>query len=100
MAAQFGGCSTWMIALSTALIAIADSRSTLRGWRDSGFRLPRVFGMANLVFAGETGRLENSPARPGGCLIVDQTNPDALAYAMRTLLTDSTTYERLSPEAP
>jgi glycosyltransferase involved in cell wall biosynthesis len=38
-------------------------------------------------------------ARPGGCLIVDQTNPDALADAMRTLLIDGAAYERLSADA-
>ncbi len=38
-------------------------------------------------------------ARPGGCLIVDQTNADTLADAMRILLIDNTTYERLSADA-
>jgi glycosyltransferase involved in cell wall biosynthesis len=38
-------------------------------------------------------------ARPGGCLIVDQTSADALAGAMRTLLADNATYERLSADA-
>jgi glycosyltransferase involved in cell wall biosynthesis len=38
-------------------------------------------------------------ARPGGCLIVDQTSADALAGAMRTLLADNETYERLSADA-
>jgi len=38
-------------------------------------------------------------ARPGGCLIVDQTSADALAGAMKTLLTDNATYERLSADA-
>jgi glycosyltransferase involved in cell wall biosynthesis len=38
-------------------------------------------------------------ARPGGCLIVDQTSADALAGAMKTLLADNATYERLSADA-
>src|SRR5438309_2391256 len=86
-----------MIARSTALIVVADSPSTLHGWRDSAFRSRRAFGTANLAFAVETGHLEL--ARPGGCLIVDQTSADALAGAMRTLLADNATYERLSADA-
>jgi glycosyltransferase involved in cell wall biosynthesis len=38
-------------------------------------------------------------ARGGGCLIVDQTNEDALAAGIKNLLTDQETYERLSAEA-
>ncbi|HST30518.1 MAG TPA: glycosyltransferase [Chthoniobacterales bacterium] len=37
--------------------------------------------------------------RGGGCLIVDQTNPDAIANGIKTLLSDQQFYSRLCAEA-
>jgi glycosyltransferase involved in cell wall biosynthesis len=38
-------------------------------------------------------------ARSGGCLIVDQTNSDAIADGIKTLLLDQQCYSRLCAEA-
>src|SRR6266446_7950329 len=61
-----------MIARSTALIAVADSPSTLHGWRDSAFRSRRAFGTANLAFAVETGHSGNSRVPAVACLSIKQ----------------------------
>ena len=75
-------------------------RFTVYPSRMEGFGLPIAESLwhGKPCVCGGNGAL-GELARPGGCLIVDQTNPDALAHAMRTLLTDNTTYERLAADA-
>jgi glycosyltransferase involved in cell wall biosynthesis len=80
--------------------AYRSCRFTVYPSRMEGFGLPIAESLRHgkPCVCGGNGAL-GELARPGGCLIVDQTNPDALADAMRTLLIDNTTYERLSADA-
>src|ERR1700716_2884725 len=80
--------------------AYRSCRFTVYPSRTEGFGLPIAESLwhGKPCVCGGNGAL-GELARPGGCLIVDQTNADALAEAMRTLLIDNTTYERLSADA-
>ena len=75
-------------------------RFTVYPSRMEGFGLPIAESLwhGKPCICGGNGAL-GEVARPGGCLIVDQTNADALAGAMKTLLTDNATYQRLSADA-
>ena len=77
-----------------------NCRFTVYPSRMEGFGLPIAESLwhGKPCVCGGNGAL-GEIARLGGCLIVDQTNADALAHAMRTLLTDNTTYERLAADA-
>ena len=65
-----------------------------------GFGLPILESLSHgkPVICGGNGAL-GEVARNGGCLIVDQTDEEALASGMRELFTDQVTYERLCNEA-
>jgi len=80
--------------------AYLSCRFTVYPSRMEGFGLPIAESLwhGKPCVCGGNGAL-GELARPGGCLIVDQTNAEALAEAMRTLLIDNTSYERLSADA-
>jgi glycosyltransferase involved in cell wall biosynthesis len=80
--------------------AYRGCRFTVYPSRMEGFGLPIAESLwhGKPCVCGGNGAL-GELALPGGCLIVDQTNADALAEAMRTLLIDNATYERLSADA-
>jgi glycosyltransferase involved in cell wall biosynthesis len=80
--------------------AYRSCRFTVYPSRMEGFGLPIAESLwhGKPCVCGGNGAL-GELARPGGCLIVDQTSANALARAMRTLLTDNATYERLSADA-
>jgi len=80
--------------------AYRSCRFTVYPSRMEGFGLPIAESLRHgkPCVCGGNGAL-GELARPGGCLIVDQTSADALAGAMRTLLADNATYERLSADA-
>ena len=65
-----------------------------------GFGLPIAESLwhGKPCICGDNGAL-GEVARGGGCLIVDQTKPDALAGAMKTLLMDRQLYARLVEQA-
>jgi glycosyltransferase involved in cell wall biosynthesis len=65
-----------------------------------GFGLPILESLSHgkPVICGGNGAL-GEVALDGGCLIVDQTDEEALASAMKKLLTDQVAYERLCNEA-
>lgn len=65
-----------------------------------GFGLPIAESLwhGKPCICGDNGAL-GEVARGGGCLIVDQTKPDALAGAMKTLLMDRQLYTRLVDQA-
>jgi glycosyltransferase involved in cell wall biosynthesis len=80
--------------------AYRSCRFTVYPSRMEGFGLPIAESLRHgkPCVCGGNGAL-GELARPGGCLIVDQTSADALARAMRTLLADDATYKRLSADA-
>jgi glycosyltransferase involved in cell wall biosynthesis len=80
--------------------AYRSCRFTVYPSRMEGFGLPIAESLRHgkPCVCGGNGAL-GELARPGGCLIVDQTSADALAGAMRTLLADNATYDRLSADA-
>src|SRR3984893_18268216 len=80
--------------------AYLSCRFTVYPSRMEGFGLPIAESLwhGKPCVCGGNGAL-GELARPGGCLIVDQTSADALAGAMKTLLADNATYERLSADA-
>jgi glycosyltransferase involved in cell wall biosynthesis len=65
-----------------------------------GFGLPIAESLwhGKPVVCGGNGAL-GEVAREGGCLIVDQTNKDALADGIHQLLSDRALYARLCEEA-
>ena len=65
-----------------------------------GFGLPIAESLVHgkPCICGGNGAL-GEVARGGGCLIVDQSSPDALAEGIRTLLVDQQLYSRLCAEA-
>jgi glycosyltransferase involved in cell wall biosynthesis len=65
-----------------------------------GFGLPIAESLAygKPCVCGGNGAL-GEVARGGGCLIVDQTSEDVLAAAIKKLLTEADSYERLCTEA-
>lgn len=65
-----------------------------------GYGLPIVESLVHgkPVICGGNGAL-GELARGGGCLVVDQTDPHALAEGVRSLLTDAALRERLAAEA-
>jgi glycosyltransferase involved in cell wall biosynthesis len=87
-----------------------DDETLLRGYRHcqftvypslmEGFGLPIAESLAHgkPCVCGGNGAL-GEVARGGGCLIVDQVHEDTLAAGIKELLTDETTYARLSAEA-
>jgi glycosyltransferase involved in cell wall biosynthesis len=65
-----------------------------------GFGLPIAESLwhGKPVICGGNGAL-GEVARGGGCLILDQASPDAIALGMKTLLSDQQLYSRLCEEA-
>jgi glycosyltransferase involved in cell wall biosynthesis len=92
---------TWMrhIDDETLLREYRDCRFTVYPSLMEGYGLPIVESLSHgkPCVCGDNGALGET-ARGGGCLIVDQTNVDALAAGMEKLLTDRETYARLSAE--
>jgi glycosyltransferase involved in cell wall biosynthesis len=64
-----------------------------------GFGLPIIESLLHgkPCICGGNGAL-GEVAHGGGCLIIDQSNANALASGIKTLLTDQETYARLSAE--
>lgn len=87
-----------------------DDETLVREYRDcrftvypslmEGYGLPIVESLSHgkPCVCGGNGAL-GEVAHGGGCLIVDQTNVDALAHGMKKLLTDPHIYAQLSGEA-
>ena len=85
---------------ATLLRAYRDCRFTVYPSLMEGFGLPIVESLLHgkPCICGGNGAL-GEVARGGGCLIIDQTNEDALADGMRKLLTDQNAYTQLCAEA-
>jgi glycosyltransferase involved in cell wall biosynthesis len=80
--------------------AYRESRFTVYPSLMEGFGLPIAESLwhGKPVVCGGNGAL-GEIAHGGGCLIVDQTDEEALASGMKKLLTDQVAYERLCNEA-
>jgi glycosyltransferase involved in cell wall biosynthesis len=84
----------------TLLRVYRDCRFTVYPSLMEGYGLPIVESLLHgkPVVCGGNGAL-GEVARGGGCLIVDQTDDDALAVGIKTLLQDRELYARLCEEA-
>jgi glycosyltransferase involved in cell wall biosynthesis len=84
----------------TLLRAYRECRFTVYPSLMEGFGLPIVESLLHgkPCICGDNGAL-GEIARAGGCLIVDQTKPEALADGIKTLLQDRQLYSRLAAEA-
>lgn len=84
----------------TLLEVYRDCRFTVYPSLMEGYGLPIVESLLHgkPVVCGGNGAL-GEVARGGGCLIVDQTNDDALADGIKTLLQNRQLYARLCEEA-
>jgi glycosyltransferase involved in cell wall biosynthesis len=84
----------------TLLRAYGQCRFTVYPSLLEGFGLPIVESLLHgkPCICGGNGAL-GEVARGGGCLIVDQTDPAALANGIKTLLQDRQLYSRLCDEA-
>jgi glycosyltransferase involved in cell wall biosynthesis len=84
----------------TLLRAYRECRFTVYPSLMEGFGLPIAESLSHgkPCVCGSNGAL-GEIARGGGCLIVDQTDSDALANGIKTLLQDRQLYSRLANEA-
>jgi glycosyltransferase involved in cell wall biosynthesis len=84
----------------TLLRAYRECRFTVYPSLMEGFGLPIAESLwhGKPCVCGGNGAL-GEVARGGGCLIVDQTSPEALADGIKTLLQDRQLYSRLTDEA-
>ncbi len=81
-------------------VAYGSCQFTVYPSLKEGFGLPIMESLLHgkPCLCGGNGAL-GEIAAGGGCLIIDQTSPDALASGMEKLLTDSALHARLSAEA-
>lgn len=97
-----GGAVEWLRHVSDATLAAEYERAVFTAFPSlvEGYGLPILESLSHgrPVLCGGNGALGELAAR-GGCLVVDQTEPRALAAGLRRLLTEPALRARLAAEA-